>query len=50
MRKPEYLATERQIRWFERYGVRLILPSHPEYPPRPKVQSINLSLAVELAV
>lgn len=33
LRKPEFEATDRQIRWFERYGVRLILPSHPEYPP-----------------
>src|SRR5882757_8893602 len=33
LRKPEYEATDRQLRWFERYGVRLILPSHTEYPP-----------------
>jgi predicted Rossmann fold nucleotide-binding protein DprA/Smf involved in DNA uptake len=33
LRKPEYVATDRQLSWFERYGVRLLLPSHPEYPP-----------------
>ncbi len=32
LRKPEHEATDRQLRWFERYGVRLLLPSHPEYP------------------
>jgi len=32
LRKPEFEATDRQLRWFERYGVRLLLPSHPEYP------------------
>ncbi|HLJ54592.1 MAG TPA: DNA-processing protein DprA [Chthonomonadaceae bacterium] len=32
LRKPEFIATERQLAWFEKYGVRLILPSHPEYP------------------
>jgi DNA processing protein len=33
LRKPEYVATERQLAWYERYGVRLLLPSSPEYPP-----------------
>jgi DNA processing protein len=33
LRKPEFEATDRQIRWFEKYGVRLILASRPEYPP-----------------
>jgi predicted Rossmann fold nucleotide-binding protein DprA/Smf involved in DNA uptake len=32
LRKPEYEATDRQIGWFERHDVRLLLPSHPEYP------------------
>jgi DNA processing protein len=33
LRKPEYEATDRQLGWFQRYGVRLLLPSHSEYPP-----------------
>jgi hypothetical protein len=33
LRKPAYVATDRQLAWFERYGVRLLLTSHPEYPP-----------------
>src|SRR5436190_744027 len=33
LRKPEFIATDRQLTWFQRYGVRLLLPSHPEYPP-----------------
>jgi len=33
LRKPEYEATDRQLAWYQRYGVRLLLPSHPEYPP-----------------
>ena len=32
LRKPEYEATDPQLAWYQRYGVRLILPSHPEYP------------------
>jgi len=26
LRKPEFMATERQLTWFQRYGVRLLLP------------------------
>ena len=33
LRKPEFEATDRLIKWFERYGVRRRLPTHPEYPP-----------------
>ena len=33
LRKPEFIATDRQLSWFQRYRVRLLLPSHPEYPP-----------------
>jgi DNA processing protein len=33
LRKPEYEATDRQLIWFQKYGVRLLLPSNPEYPP-----------------
>lgn len=32
LRKPEYEATDRQLNWYKRYGVRLLLPAHPEYP------------------
>ena len=32
LRKPEYEATERQLNWYQRHGVRLLLPHHPEYP------------------
>ncbi len=33
LRKPKYEATKRQMGRCERHGVRLILPTHPEYPP-----------------
>ncbi len=33
LRKPEYEATDRQLTWYQRHGVRLLLPSHPEFPP-----------------
>ena len=32
LRDPAYQATDRQAAWFEKYGVRLLLPHHREYP------------------
>ena len=32
LRDPVYAATDRQLRWFEKYKVRLILPTDRDYP------------------